>query len=164
VSEVTISEPSGRELSLVKAVLTLVSQRIVLPETVGSSEIRAWLATEIQTAIEKLNPQEIAREAKLTLPPAELVHSEKAFENAKIVIGLYLREFPDALLKGFTRAQVDGFYRSSNLRDRVDAGAPHKFAQTRIAELKSTGYLRRDGNTFFAEKKLQEELRAQGIL
>ena len=169
----TVLDPSGREVSLVKNALLVLKDKIDDPskipmEIAGSQEGQIVLSEELTKLIDSAlnDATEFTRQAKMRLPQADIVHSEKAFQNAKTVIGLFLREFPDKIIGGFTRAQADGFYRSSNLRDRVDAGAPHKFAQTRIAELRETGYLdnAEDRRIFKPTAKLMEELKAQDLI
>lgn len=169
----TVLDPSGREVSLIKNALLVLKDKVDAPEKIpievaGSQEGQVVLSEEMIKLIDSAlgNALEFTRQAKMRLPPADIVHSEKAYQNAKTIIGLFLREFPDKIIGGFTRAQADGFYRSSNLRDRVDAGAPHKFAQTRIAELRETGYLdnSEDRRIFKPTSKLMEELKAQDLI
>lgn len=167
----TVLAPSGREVSLVKAVCLILRDKVDSPEKIpldvaGTRSGQLILSEELTKLIDVAlaNAIELTRAAKMRLPPSELVHSEKAFQNTKEVIGLYLRDHPEAILQGFTRAQLASYYTSMSIRERVDAGAPHKLAQTRIAELKATGHLTRNGQIFKLTEKLHEELKTRGLL
>lgn len=141
---VTISRPSTREVEFARAVralvkshvLTLLKHQLLVPDE---------MLAEIEVAIEQIPVYQLAEQAKMSVPVTDEVRNWKWFEAAIEVAALYFKEYPDAIIGGASNSQLEGYYSSLNLRDRLDAGPAEQFDR-RARELASQGWLTREND------------------
>jgi hypothetical protein len=152
---VTISKPSTREVEYARAIRALLKNHLL---ALFKDQLLApdAMLQDLGTAIDQIPIYHLAEQAKMMVPVEETVRNWKWLEAAIEVAALYFKEYPDAIIGGASNSQIEGYYASMNLRDRLDAG-PSEQLDRRCRELVSQGFLKREnqgGHVLYKPTKL----------